>query len=136
MDASDLTDARQLLASYSQITPKIPASETEARELRQALQAIAARSEWENLGVCADNSQQGYQSLAKYLEALGYQVPFEIASLEVVGDPVYIKFNTAQMTHYLKPYDGQYRGVLVSCQSEEEEISGTYGHLPLNLFDS
>ncbi|MBP0016730.1 MAG: DUF1824 family protein [Cyanobacteria bacterium SBLK] len=136
MNAPDLalTDARQLLDSYSCIVPKIPTSETEARELRQALRLITARSESENLGVCADNSQQGYQSLADYLEALGYRVPFEITALESVDCPVYIKFNTAKMTHYLKTYEGEYRGVLISCQSEEEEINGTYGHFPLDLF--
>lgn len=136
MNAPDLdpSDARQLLDSYSCVAPKIPASEIEARELRQALRAITARSESENLGVCADNSQQGYQSLVDYLKALGYRVPFEITSLESIDRPIYIKFNTAKMTHYIKTYDGEYRGVLISCQSEEEAINGTYGHFPLNLF--
>ncbi len=130
-----LSDARQLLDSYSCVAPKIPASETEAERLRQALRLVVGRSESENLGVCADNSLEGYQTLALYLVALGYRVPLAIASEESVQCPVYIKFNTAKMTHYLEAYDGDYRGVLVACQSEEEEINGIYGHFPLNLFD-
>lgn len=130
-----LSDALQLLASYSCVVPKVPASETEAEALRQALRLVIGRSDSENLGVCAENSDAGYQSLVNYLEALGYRVPFAIAAIESVERPVYIKFNTAKMTHYLDTYEGNYRGVLISCQSEEENINGTYGHFPLTLFD-
>ncbi|MEA5470969.1 DUF1824 family protein [Spirulina sp. 06S082] len=133
---SDLTHARKILDSFSGVTPKVPASETEAEELRQAIRLMTTRSESENLGVCADNSSQGYRVLAHYLEALGYAVPFAIAEIESVDTPVYIKFNTAKMSHYLDAYEGNYRGVLIACQSEEEEINGTYGHFPLNLFGS
>ncbi len=38
------------------------------------------------------------------------------------------------MSYYLDQYTGEYRGVLVSCQSEDDLIAGTYGHFPLDLF--
>ncbi|NES92001.1 DUF1824 family protein, partial [Okeania sp. SIO2B9] len=38
-------------------------------------------------------------------------------------------------SYHLESYIGEYRGVLVSCQSAEDTgINGTYGHLPLDLF--
>ena len=38
------------------------------------------------------------------------------------------------MSYYSSEYTGEYRGVLVSYQSEDNLIAGTYGHFPLNLF--
>ncbi|MGL5033413.1 MAG: DUF1824 family protein, partial [Microcystaceae cyanobacterium] len=52
---------------------------------------------------------------------------------EIEG-PVYLKFNTKKMSHYLDTYDGSYRGVLISCQMEDDNLTGTYGYFPLNLF--
>ena len=40
------------------------------------------------------------------------------------------------MSYYLDDYIGKYRGVLVSCQSEDDKIVGTYGHFPLDLFSN
>jgi len=47
---------------------------------------------------------------------------------------VYIKYNTQRQASYLDSYTGTYRGVLVSCQSENDQLVGTYGHFPLDLF--
>ncbi|MDJ0594500.1 MAG: DUF1824 family protein [Pleurocapsa sp. MO_226.B13] len=48
--------------------------------------------------------------------------------------PVYLKFSTQKMSYYSSEYTGEYRGVLVSIQSEDDLIAGTYGHFPLDLF--
>jgi hypothetical protein len=47
------------------------------------------------------------------------------------------KINTTKIqkdSFYIDAYTGSYRGVLVACQSDNEELQGTYGHFPLDLF--
>ncbi|MEK9512282.1 MULTISPECIES: DUF1824 family protein [Limnospira] len=40
-----------------------------------------------------------------------------------------------KLSYHISPYLEKYRGVLVSCQSSEENgVNGTYGHFPLDLF--
>jgi hypothetical protein len=131
----EVEEALKILQEYSCIQIKRPESEEEKQTLRQALLLIASLSEYENLGICADNSRQGYSSLNNYLAALGYDVKLDPNSLPESDRSVYIKFNTQKMTHFLDSYSGTYRGVLISCQGEDETILGTYGHFPLDLFD-
>ena len=141
MSASQSTDSQidralKILKLYScaQVTNTEP--EVEGEQLRQALLFIVSLSESENLGICADNAQQGFTALTSYLEALGYKNTLEQDSLPNNQEPVYIKFNTNKMSYYLDDYIGKYRGVLVSCQSEDDKIVGTYGHFPLDLFSN
>ncbi|MEM9273502.1 MAG: DUF1824 family protein [Cyanobacteria bacterium P01_F01_bin.143] len=104
--------------------------------LRQALLLIVKESEWENLGICADNPTQGLATVKNYLSAIGYQdsLTFEIPE-DTADEPVYIKFNTQKMSFYLDSYSGNSRGVLVAIQGEDERVLGTYGYFPLDLFD-
>lgn len=127
-------EAREILAEYSCFEVKTVDSELEKQRLRAALLLITNLAESENLGVCADNSDQGLITLASYLQALGYEVPFEQSSVTPINEPVYIKFNGQKMTYLMDTYQGKYRGVLVSCQSEDDDIGGTYGHFPMDLF--
>jgi hypothetical protein len=100
--------------------------------VKQSLLLLANRSEHQMLGVCADTLAQGIQALAHYSEALGYSPDL---NLNPVAGAVYIKFNPMAGKCYASPYEGQHRGVLVSCQSSEEDgINEMYGHLPLDLF--
>jgi hypothetical protein len=108
-------------------------SETEIKQLREALLLVARESEWENLGVCADNLQQGLNALQSYLTALGYSYDFVPEQAESAAS-VYIKFNTRKMNYYADSYTGNSRGVLVAMQGENEAIIGTYGYFPLDLF--
>jgi len=87
------------------------------------------------LGVCASSLQEGFSALTPYLEAIGYNpATLEDSGFEFEG-PVYIKFNGKRESYHADSYTGEYRGVLVSCQSEDGEgVNGTYGHLPLDLF--
>lgn len=130
-----VAEALGVLKEYSCIQIKAIESEAEKERLRQALLLITSLSEYENLGICADNPQQGFAVLSSYLRALGYQTIAEEATEADGRDPVYIKFSTKKMSHYLAPYTGSYRGVLISCQSEDDNLTGTYGHFPLNLFN-
>ncbi len=134
MSASLTTDrALKILKSYdcTQTTDTISLAEKE--QLRDCLLLIVSLSESENIGICADNSQQGFTALASYLQAFGYPSNFQAIDVSQSSEPVYIKFNTQKMSYYLDKYTGKYRGVLVSCQSEDD-IAGTYGHFPLDLF--
>lgn len=130
----DLQTAKEILNEYSCLQLKTPNTQAEKTRLQQALLLITRHCESENLGICADHASQGFATLSSYLQALGYEVAFGPESIPKLESPVYIKFNTQRMAHFVDTYTGEYRGVLVSCQSEDEAIAGTYGHLPLDLF--
>ncbi|MDB9313430.1 DUF1824 family protein [Spirulina sp. CS-785/01] len=135
-DTPTLTQARQLLDTFSCAEVKTVQSSQEKEQLQNALLLMVKESEAENLGICADNAYQGYTALSHYLTAFGYTIPFKLEEISPVETPVYIKFNTATLSHYLTDYEeGNYRGVLVACQAEDDLVNGVYGHLPLDLFD-
>lgn len=131
---SKIDEALKLLKLYSQAQIKNIEPQVEEEQLRQAILLITSLSESENLGVCASDAQQGFTALKSYLPALGYQNALGNDTLPNDKEPVYIKFNTSKMSYYVKEYTGQYRGVLIACQSEDDKIVGTYGHFPLDLF--
>ncbi|MGA9377582.1 MAG: DUF1824 family protein [Phormidium sp.] len=129
-------ESQKILKEYSCIDIKLVESEAEKALLRQALKLIVDLADYVNLGICAETTEQGFQALQKYLKGLGYIVSLDTQKTTEISDSVYIKFNTNKQTYYLDSYTGNYRGVLVSCQSSaREDISGIYGHLPLDLFD-
>jgi Domain of unknown function (DUF1824) len=139
MSASQPTDltkdrALKILKSYDCTQTNDIISSPEKEQLLSCLLLIISLSESENIGICADDSQQGFTALADYLQAFGY--PSNLAAIDVsqTSEPVYIKYNTHKMSYYLDKYTGKYRGVLIYCQSEDDEIAGMYGHFPLDLF--
>ncbi|MDJ1182229.1 DUF1824 family protein [Roseofilum casamattae] len=110
-------------------------SETEREQLRSHLIQIAALADYHNFGVCADAGTEGFTALAHYLAALEYPVPFNLVQLPAIDEPVYIKFNGKTLSHYHDSYTGDYRGVLVTCfSSDDERLNGTFGYFPLDLF--
>lgn len=128
--------AEKILKEYSCIDIKPVESDSEKALLRQALKLIADLADYLNFGICAETTEQGFVALQKYLNGLGYNVSLDTQKNPGISGSVYIKFNTNKQSFYLDSYTGNYRGVLVSCQSSvREDISGTYGHLPLDLFD-
>jgi len=130
----DLTQARQLLDRFSCTETRAVSSAAERQQLQAALLAIARASDAENLGVCADTWAEGLTALREYLTALGYVLPEALSQETPPAGALYLKFNTAKQTYFIDGYSGEYRGVLVACQSEDEAIAGVYGHLPLDLF--
>ncbi len=128
--------AQEILSRFSDMDVQ-SVSESEKALIRQAILLLTSESDDQNLGICADSATQGFLALETYLQALGYKATInQVDTTSSVG-PVYIKFNSQRETYYIDSYAGKYRGVLVSCQSAENElINGTYGHLPLDLFVS
>ncbi|MEA5511281.1 DUF1824 family protein [Crocosphaera sp. UHCC 0190] len=129
-------EAQKLLADYSCLQVKIVDFYSEQEKLRQAIRLVSSLCDTQNIGICADNSQEGFKSLKSYLKALGYSDELEIKTSIPKQTPIYIKFNTEKMSYYVDSYTGSYRGVLLSCQCENHTLVGTYGHFPLNLFCS
>lgn len=129
-----IPQALKLLKTSGCKTVATDISAAETKQLREALLLVVQESEWENLGVCADNLVQGLNALDSYLEAFGYSYNCSQNQDKNLEESVYIKFNTQKMTYYADSYTGNSRGVLVATQGDEEAIVNTYGYFPLNLF--
>lgn len=105
----------------------------DAALVRRALLLVAAHSDYQILGICADTIAQATTALKSYLAALGYEAAPDIPML---AGAVYVKFNPKSDRCHVAPYNGIHRGVLVSCQSAyDSDINETFGHLPLELFN-
>lgn len=110
---------------------KLPA-ELSRESIYEALTLVLDGSEYQLLGICAQNYAEGASALQQYLAAFGYETTPTFAD---PGQPIYIKYNSKTETCYSKPYDGDHRGVIVSCQSSyDDDVNETFGHLPLDLF--
>lgn len=135
-NSTDLTvaTAQMILRTFTCLDAGGTGSMPDLVAVRQALRLVADHSEYQTLGVCADSLAEGVDALATYLQALGYEANIEGGEL---AGSVYIKFNPRTGRCHYDRYSGKYRGVLVSCQSSDEEgINETFGHLPLDLFVS
>ncbi|MFZ9737287.1 MAG: DUF1824 family protein [Prochlorotrichaceae cyanobacterium] len=122
-----------LLRSYSCLAPK-PVSPAEKVPLQKAIAAVLERSEGLNFGICADTVDQALQALCRYLRGLGYDVDLAEIPEHSIAGAAYLKYSLQRQAFYFDDYVGEYRGVLISCQGDDE-IAGTYGHFPLDLFD-
>ncbi|MBF2027319.1 MAG: DUF1824 family protein [Oscillatoriales cyanobacterium C42_A2020_001] len=101
--------------------------------IRQAVMLVRDHSDYQILGICADTAEQAIATLHAYLTAFGFSDLPQPSPIEGV---VYLKFNPKTGLCYLEPYDGNHRGVLVSCQSAYDgDVNETFGHLPLDLFN-
>jgi len=127
--------AQQILKDFTCLDMQSVASPLEKQALREAILLVASLSDYQMLGVCATSTDEGFSALETYLKALGYQAVLDRNAGSTFTGSVYIKFNTLKGSYYVDGYPGTYRGVLVSCQFYSEDgVSGTYGHLPLDLF--
>ncbi len=98
----------------------------------EALTLVLDGSEYQLIGICAENHAEGTLALQQYLAAFGYEIEPTVAD---PGQPIYIKYNSKTEGCYSKLYDGDHRGVIISCQSSYyDEVNETFGHLPLDLF--
>jgi len=111
--------------------PQLP----DRKATQNALQLVAAHSDYQIFGVCADNLQQGAIALTSYLRALNYK--HELPDFPAIEGAIYLKYNPLRQRCHADQYSGPHRGVLVSCQSAyDTDINETFGHLPLDLFNS
>lgn len=132
---SSLADALELLQSYSCKTPKLITSDPEKAKVQAAILLVTSSTDHQNLGICAADVPTGLTALANYAQALGYKFQPKAEDQTAEISPVYIKFNAQKQSYYLDAYPGDYRGVLLSCQSSEHEsLNATFGHFPLDLF--
>jgi hypothetical protein len=134
-DSSELTipQAQALLAEYSCVTPKVPANAAETIALQNAVKLVAQQTDNQLFGVLANTLDEALTALAQYTKALGIPMPNPPATTD--APPIYLKLNAVTGLCYAKSYEGTYRGVLISFQSDlAEGLNATYGHLPLNLF--
>jgi DNA polymerase III delta prime subunit len=131
----DVNQALTILKQYSGIELKIINSQEEKETLQSALKLIVNLSDYQNLGICASTTKEAFDTLKNYLYAFGYSQDIAInSSLE--NKPVYLKFSTERMSYNLSDYQGEYRGVLITIFADfDDKIIGTYGHLPIDLFD-
>ncbi len=129
----NLEAAQTLLRQFICIEP-ISADPTPSPEaVRLALRQVCDRSDYQIFGICADTATEAIAALHQYLAALGCPAR---PQPDAIAGSVYLKFNPKNNRCHLDIYTGTHRGVLVSCQSaDDEDVNETYGHLPLNLFD-
>lgn len=131
----DTNQALAILKQYSCIELKIVNSEEEKQTLQSALKLIVSLSDDQNFGICASTTTEALETLKNYLQALGYNEDID-TNFSLENKPVYLKFSTERMSYNLSDYQGEYRGVLITIFSDfDDKIIGTYGHLPLNLFN-
>ncbi|QUS61570.1 DUF1824 family protein [Synechocystis sp. PCC 7339] len=130
-----------LLKDYSRLEIRIPQNDQERNDLRRAIIWICGQSETENFGICADDQHSAEAALGQYLRALDYDSAHRAADLceiameeQTIQGPVYLKCQSQSLRFYVASYEGSYRGVLISCQTEDEALAGTYGYFPLDLF--
>ncbi|MEB3295704.1 MAG: DUF1824 family protein [Synechococcales bacterium] len=132
MTLTDRPAALTLLQKFICIENLTPEAIPDYATIQTALAVVAEASDYQILGICADNWQQGQLALYSYLTALDYDDRPEIPP---VSGSLYIKYNPRLRSCHAEPYDGQHRGVLVACISAYDEgVNETFGHLPLDLF--
>ncbi len=109
--------------------------EADQGTIQQAVRLVADHSDFQILGICADDAAQAEQALFAYLAALGYEERPPIDPATPLG-PIYLKYNPKTGRCHSDGYVGSHRGVLLSCQSAYDgDVNETFGHLPLDLFD-
>lgn len=126
-------EAAQTLLRQFICIERVPVDQMPSPEaIRLALRQVCDRSDYQIFGICTDTATEAISTLHQYLAALGYSAR---PQPDAIAGSVYLKFNPNTQRCHLDVYTGTHRGVLVSCQSaDDEDVNETYGHLPLNLF--
>jgi hypothetical protein len=114
------------------------AASAEQREsICKCLQILTEAADYHTIGMCADDQTTGLTALHSYAKYFGYDISADlITALPTVNGSVYLKFNPRSNRLYIDTYQGDYRGGLVSFQSDMVDgYNGTHGHFPLDLFN-
>lgn len=131
---SNVAEAQKFLRAYSQDHKTNDKEPIIFDRIRDAIFWIKKYSEYQIIGICAEDYEEGIFALQTYCLALGYESPIDF---DPIQGAVYIKFNPQTKLRYISPYIGRERGVLVSFQSPQSDgINELYGHFPLDLFRS
>jgi Domain of unknown function (DUF1824) len=102
----------------------------------QCLQVLTEAADYHTIGMCADDQAVGLTALRSYAKYFGYDITADLAAASpAINGSVYLKFNPRSNRLYIDTYQGDYRGGLVSFQSDlADGYNGTHGHFPLDLF--
>ena len=133
-DAAKLKAARQLLTKLGLQTQPADLTEKERQTVREALLWLNENSEYQTIGICADSLAEAEAALKGYVSALSQPIQVNIPGR---AGAVFLKFNTLKNAWYIDDYSGSSRGVLVTyhtSEPEEDDVNGTYGPFPLDLF--
>jgi hypothetical protein len=132
--ALPLESALTLLRQFTCLDLLSQAPRPDVASVREALLLVRDHSDYQIFGICAETTAEAIAALHAYLQALDYAEK-PIPAMAVEG-PVYLKFNPKTQLCYLDRYTGDYRGVLVSCQSAYDgDVNEMFGHLPLDLWE-
>lgn len=134
-NADKLKTIRQSLVKLSLQNQPVHLTDSQAETVRESLLWLNANSEYQTLGICANNLTEAKAALIGYIAAISQPIQVDIPDRE---GAVFLKFNTLKNAWYIDNYSGESRGVLVTyhtSEPEEDEVNGTYGPFPLDLFD-
>ena len=132
--AAKIKEIRQQLIEVSLTHTPTALSEAQQQLVRDALLWLNDNSEYQTLGICADSLTEAEAALKSYVAALSQPINVDIPPRE---GAVFLKFNTLKNAWYIDDYAGDSRGVLVTYHTTEpelDEVNGTYGPFPLDLF--
>ena len=112
------------------------ASVEQRSRIRESLQILTKAADYHTIGMCADDRTIGLTALHSYAKYFGYDITADlVTALPTISGAVYLKFNPRSNRLYIDTYQGDYRGGLVSFQSDlADGYNGTHGHFPLDIF--
>ena len=125
---------RKHLIKVSLLTTETDLSAEQKQTIREELLWLNEQSEYQTLGICAESLAAAEAALKNYVAALSQPIQVDIPPQ---SGAVFLKFNTLKNAWYLDGYSGDSRGVLVTYHTSEpelDEVNGTYGPFPLDLF--
>ena len=132
--AAKLKAIRKQLIEISLIHTPAELSDEQKQTIREHLLWLNEQSEYQTLGICASTLSEAEAALKSYVGALSQPIQVDIPPQD---GAVFLKFNTLKNAWYLDGYTGDSRGVLVTYHTSEpemDEVNGTYGPFPLELF--
>ncbi|MEM6599150.1 MAG: DUF1824 family protein [Cyanobacteria bacterium P01_C01_bin.69] len=132
--AAKLKAIRKYLIEISLLHTPAELSDEQRKEVCDRLLWLNEQSEYQTLGICADTLTEAIATLKNYVSALSQPIQVDI---EPRDGAVFLKFNTLKNAWYVNGYTGDSRGVLVTyhtSESELDDVNGTYGPFPLDLF--
>ena len=129
-----LKEIRKYLVGITLVHTPADLSDEQKQTVRDNLLWLNEQSEYQTLGICASNLEDAEAALKSYVSALSQTIQVDIPPQD---GAVFLKFNTLKNAWYLDGYTGDSRGVLVTYHTSEPElddVNGTYGPFPLDLF--